>query len=72
MSVKNKGTSKKLEGVEYYKGRYMMIYFQDQNLIEKARKFCSEHDYTMSKLGMIAVREKLAREEELQTNVQTK
>jgi hypothetical protein len=48
----------------YYKGRNFSVYLIEDELMQRARKFAKERHYSLSRLGKIAVTEKLGREEE--------
>lgn len=55
---------------ELYRNRNFMVYVTVDGVMEKAKEYCEKYGYTLSKLGLISVIEKLEREEQKRKSLQ--
>jgi hypothetical protein len=47
-----------------YKGRCFAVYITADGLMDKVNRHCKKYGYSLSKLGQVAIAEKMDREEE--------
>ena len=54
----------------FYRDRSFMVYITADGLMDKINKHCQKYGYSLSKLGQVAIAEKLEREERMEKHLE--